>query len=191
MELTDMARWPGTPEARRLVRAKDILEGRGQAWAGSGDEAREAQHDARMLQATIETLEFTERETAELLRKNRAEQVNTSRDLVRAGMMGTSAGSIGMVIHPEDEGLPFIVTRLHSDPGWVGLNPSLEFCRGLEVHLFGMPDAPTSIGLVIAAAHWDAAHSGEQSEPEGEMEEAISEAVLWHGATRCLRVGTR
>ena len=131
MEMTDMAGSPGTPEARRLTRAKDILEGRGMAWQGDGDEAREAQHDARMLQETIETLEFTERETAGIIQKDQAEQINGYRDLVRVAMTGTSAESIGMVIYPK-ESIPFIITRLHRDPEWVGLNPNLEYCRDLE-----------------------------------------------------------
>ena len=190
MELNDMGKWPGSPGAGRLFRAREIIEGRGQAWQGGGEEA---QRDARMLLRAMEAMEFTQLGTARVLELQRAEQVNRSRDLVAVAMEGTSEDFVGMIIQPEGDGdgpIPFIITKLQRDPEWVGVNPSLEFCRGLEVHIFVTQDDPGAVAMVAAAPDWEQGTGTTWENPGEDLEATIRDVVMWHGATLCVRIGT-
>ena len=79
----------------------------------------------------------------------------------------------------------FAITCLYRDPWWVGLNPQLALCQGLEVHIFAPQDhrgqerrtfilaVPPNIGVTGAPG----------DTPQGELNRAIEHIVTWHGAT--------
>ena len=99
-----------------------------------------------------------------------------------------------MVIRPEEEEGPQehvrhdgeVITCLYRNPQWVGLNPHLPLCKGLHVHIFTVQPDSDQPDVVVAA------HPGSELEefpnvpgPLSELNQAIHDAVLWHGATAC------
>ena len=193
--------WPGTPGLERLQRAGKRLESltiEDERTLRNGESLDQTGLDARKLLLTEEITAFSLWGTATIEEMKREGQLKTSRDITRIALQGTSEEFIGTVLQPGAENPDpenpdpensghFRITKLHRDPQWAGFNPLLNLCRGLEVHIFtrGLRGRTEMVAAAPRWAEGNAAHE----EPKGALQEAIRDAVLFHGATRCIRVG--
>ena len=143
--------------------------------------------DAAKVLGLVDMLFFSGWAHEEMERLDGAEQIDSGVDLLKIAGEGTDEKFIGMVIHlaPEREDGPceYIITCLHRDPRWVGLNPQLPYCRGLDVHILGRPGRPEA----VIALPPGTLRMGSPAEPRDDMGLAIRETVMWHGASACFQ----
>ena len=106
-----------------------------------------------------------------------AEQINSNMDLLPVAARGSDDRFIGTLIDlgepprdrldengnripadpggDEDDGeYGVMLTCLHRNPEWVGLNEQLQWCRGLEVHVFCRKEQPRDPHVIIAVRPW-------------------------------------
>ena len=190
------AGWPGTPGLERLRLAQEQLEAlsvEDERALRSGEGLDQGSLDARKLLLAEEVAEFTLWSASTIEETKANGQLKTSRDVTRIALQGTSEEFIGMVLQPDAENADpedsdsFRITKLYRDPEWVGLNPMFDLCAGLEVHIFTR-GVHGRTEMVAAAPRWAEGNAAHE-EPKGALQEAIRDAVLFHGATRCIRVG--
>ena len=209
MEANEMAGWAGTPGLERIAMAEWLLEKdpgsvdeyarTGNVPQGNSGASLTTYYDANKILGLVDIFMFSLHTHEEIELMGGAGQINSGMDLLEIAREGSSQRYISMVIHmPPDEGedeATFIITCLHRHPEWVGLNPQLPNCSGLDVHIFCRdhePRYPKAIIAVPPGAMDRGQENGEKSgkengDPEGEMNLAIRDTVLWHGAARCLQ----
>ena len=188
MDIMEMAEWPRTPGRARLRMALDVLEEETPGNVPAPGQALGQTHaDAAMLEHYLEILLFSQQAHQVLVEQEVAEQINRGTDLLDIALEGTTDDLIGMVIENEREGggAECLITSIYRDPGWVGLNPQLELCRGLEAHIFSGGPEEREVQVVLAIPADPGLGGNTGTEPRGELPEAIREVVLWHGATGC------
>ena len=204
MEANQMAGWAGTPGPERIAMAERLIEKNptsvdeytrtGNVPQDGMGESRAAYYDADKILGLVDIFMFGLHAHEEMEMMADAGQIHSGVDLLEIAGEGSSELYISMVIHmPPGEGEDqptFIITCLHRHPEWVGLNPQLPYCKGLDVHIFCRGDEPGDPKAIIAVPP-GVMEGGEEDmenkEPTGEMNLAIRETVLWHGAARCVQ----
>ena len=206
MDISAMAGWPGVPGPERFAMAERLIQDDPDGvdeYSMSGSLPLErlrapfqTYRDARMMLGLVDMLFFSEWAHEEMGSMINAEQFESPQDLMEMLSREDPGNYIPIVIHmrpehwDEDESDEFIITCLHQDPEWVGLNPQLPYCKGLEVHIFsrlGEPGRDRGAGHSHRRApggHGNREETGQ--EPTGEMAQAIRDAAMWHGAEVCL-----
>ena len=202
MDISAMAGWPGVPGPERFAMAEKLIQDDPDGvdeYSMSGSLPLErlrapfqTYRDARMMLGLVDMLFFSEWAHEEMGSMINAEQFESSQDLLDMLSREDPGNYVPMVIHTypehwdEDGGDRFVVTCLHQDPEWVGLNPQLPYCKGLEVHIFNKPGETGEPAIIIAAPPGAIAGDETGQKPDGEMAQAIWEAAMWHGAAACL-----
>ncbi len=204
MEANQMAGWAGTPGPERIAMAEWLIEKNpssvdeyartGNVPQGDLGASHTTYYDANKILGLVDIFMFSLHAHEEMEMMADAGQIHSGMDLLEIAGEGSSELYISMVIHMPpgegEDGPTFIITCLHRHPEWVGLNPQLPNCSGLDVHIFCRGDAPGDPKAIIAVppgAMDGGEEDGENGKPAGEMTLAIRETVLWHGAARCLQ----
>ena len=208
MRVKEMGHWPGTPGIERLELADQlIMEDLRQeqenpehtaAWDRPGGSS-DAYDDVRMVLDYTEIWFFSMGAHEEVVQLDDAEQINSNIDLLEVAGQGSDEKFIGMVLDrgepPEDDpddaegDYGIILSCLYRNAGWVGLNEQLQWCRGLEIHVYcyrGEPEDPCVIIGVRPGNMVGAEDAVQPAGPQGGLNEAIQEVVLYHGATKCV-----
>ena len=193
-----MQDWPGTPGPSRLAAAHGLIQqdalkkdpNQPPSWEQPGT-LDQTQQDTRRLLDFLEIHEFSQWAREQLTKLARNKKIESGMDIARIAFQGTSDTFIGMVIdrthpeHPHDqEGC--LVTCLYRHPQWLGLNPQLAECRGLEIHIFHQQDTPDEPEIIIATSPnaMGKDPSVTTYDQTGELSQVIREVTTWHGAIR-------
>ena len=83
--------------------------------------------------------------------------IDSGADLAMIAGEGSNQHLIGILIRwggTQDEQAECVITCLHRDPEWVGINPLLEYCRGLEAHLLGETDNGPWVVIATTSTSW-------------------------------------
>ena len=207
MNIIDMGGRPGTPSKQRLALADFLIEQHTRYEQKEGhnlqtpwtnpQEPNAAHHDVRMLTDYADIWLFSIGAHAQLRALYQREQLIDSLDMIPIAVSGTDDNFIGILIDrqdpdksstdvtPKDDGVT--ITCLYRDPEWVGLNEQLHHCRDLKVHVFGYQDAPDEAHFIIATRPNAVLDDGPETHPNPhvEMNQALRDAVMWHGALSC------
>ena len=83
--------------------------------------------------------------------------IDSGVDLAMIAGEGGNQHLIGILIRwggTQDEKAECVITCLHRDPEWVGINPLLEYCLGLETHLLGETDNGPWVVIATTSTSW-------------------------------------
>ena len=201
MKAEDIAHWPGTPGEARIALAEKLIDDdpQGADTYREGDPLTEnavaperTYRDAGMVLGLAEMFLFGLWSEQEIERLHNAEQLENGAQLLDIAEEGSNDRFIGMVIETppekgrEEEGNRYVITILHRDPEWVGLNPYMSDCQGLELHLLGEWENGNGPRVIAAVPPGVLNMEERTSEPHGELVRAIREVAAWHGAKTCL-----
>ena len=197
-----MYNWPGTPGPARLTAAELLIDqdarkedqNQPAPWEQPGV-LNQAHQDARMLLDYMDIYDFSHRAHQEMQRMVDKQKIKSGLDLAEIALRGSDERFIGMVIDRENPDDPdsqegCSITCLYRHPEWVGLNPQLPQCHGLDIHIFYHQDNPDEPKVIIATlpnAMGDTIHTNgknPQQERHDELSQAIKETTTWHGALR-------
>ena len=205
MDTTEMALWPATPGPERIAKAEALnseIAASQNAHPGQAtfpldpsDERWNQTHgDVEMLIKTVDMLYFGHNAREYLEKINPSGAIETGVDLMNIAKHAKAEGFLGMVIRPQEEETPQeyvwhngeIITCLYHNPEWVGFNPYLPLCKDLHVHIFTADPASDQPDVVVAAPPGsDLDEFSDMPGPLNELNQAIHDAVIWHGATGC------
>ena len=205
MNTEEMALWPATPGPERIAKAEalnseivaseDAHHNQTIFPLDPSDERWNQTHgDTAMLIKIVDILSFTHATKHYLKLRNGTGFVETGYDLIHVATRAKASGFLGMVIRPQAIEEPSeyvwhdgeVITCLYNDPEWVGFNPHLPLCKGLHVHIFTADPESDQPNVVVAAPPGsDLDEFSNMPGPLNELNQAIHDAVIWHGATGC------
>ena len=192
MDTQEMAFWPSTPGPERIAKAEALnseivvsqdahpeqtifpLDPSDERW-------EQAHGDVEMLIKIVDILSFTHGTKQYLELRNGIGFVETGHYLILVTTRAKGNGFLGMVIRLLENEAPQefalhkeeIITCLYPHQDWVGFNPHLPLCKGLHLYIF------------TADPESDLDEFSDMPGPLSELNQAIHDAVIWHGATGC------
>ena len=199
MDMQEMARWPRTPGPERISRAEIII-------SQDADQEEtifplpysetpwdQPHRDANMLVRVVDIMTFGYEAHEHLAHLDDIGLglTDSGTDLMSIAVRAEDDGFLGMVINTwnnegDDDATTEVITCLYRDPDWVGLNPYWPDCKSLHVHIFTTkPDSDEPDIVVAVPPGTELDEFSPAPVPLGELNQAIHEAAMWHGAAAC------